>query len=74
MSLLAILDFTLVMKCFWLICMGLCCPECCNCVVSALNGKSMVLCIIVVSSSELVVFLGDILLPLHFVKGFSLKG
>jgi hypothetical protein len=59
MSLLAILDFTLVMKCFWLSCMGLCCPECCNCVVSALNGKSMVLHIIVVSSSELVVFLGD---------------
>jgi hypothetical protein len=59
MSLLAILDFTLVMKCFWLSCMGLCCPECCNCVVSALNGKSMVLRIIVVSSSELVVFLGD---------------
>jgi hypothetical protein len=39
MSLLAILDFTLVMKCFWLSCLGLCCPECCNCVVSALNGK-----------------------------------
>jgi hypothetical protein len=59
MSLLAILDFTLVMKCFWLSCMGLCCPEYCNCVVSSLNGKSMVLHIIVVSSSELVVFLGD---------------
>jgi hypothetical protein len=59
MSLLSILDFTMVMKCFWLSCMGLCCPKCCNYVVSYLNGKSMVLHIIVVSSLKLVVFLGD---------------
>jgi hypothetical protein len=41
LSLLAIIDFTMVMKCFWLSCMGLCCPECCNCGFSSLNGKSM---------------------------------
>jgi hypothetical protein len=59
MSLLAILELTLVMKCFWLRCLGLCCLECCNYVISSLNGKSIVLCITVVISSELGAFLGD---------------
>jgi hypothetical protein len=40
MSLLSILDFNLVMNYFWLSCMGLCCPDCPNYVVSALNGKN----------------------------------
>jgi hypothetical protein len=54
--------------------MVLCCHECFNCVVSSLNGKSMVLHKIVVSLSELVVFLGDIFFTTVFAKGFSLKG
>jgi hypothetical protein len=73
MSLLAILDFTLVMKFFWLSCMGLCCPEYCNCVVSALNRKSMVLHKIVVSLSELVVFLDDSFVTTVFCQGFFFK-
>ena len=73
MSLLSILDFTMVMKCFWLSCMGLCCPECCNYVVLDLNGKSMVLRKIVVSLSELVVFLGDSFVTTTFFQGFFLK-
>jgi hypothetical protein len=41
------------------------------CEILVLNGKWMVLLIIVLSSSVLVVFLGDnSLLPLRFLKGF----
>jgi hypothetical protein len=72
MSLLSILDFTLVMKYFFLSCVGFCLSQVLQMFgILVLNGKWMVLLIIVLSSSELVVFLGDIfLLPLCFVKGF----